>query len=377
MKKLLMILSVSMIVLTVFTSCGSRHKMERGSSKSDGELMSETKIPKTLKKELGDNLRVNAAIDAPETLPRSVRKIPARIKVLENQEEVIKLIFRDEPTTKSTSQGAKDREGNSYETERLKSASGKRLQWYGKVMNFSSELGLDINEAFTLSEDGDKYPARDLPFMKQEEAKQKGREFLKLLGVSVEENVLVNSLDYGTMARMQTEKYNEFKAATSGNMAKKIRPLRKWSKDDDCYALQFKQAIDGISISSQTFGGAREKTETFGPDIKLYYGKQGYVSGTIGYIYEETGSSEQYGTPLSLDSAFSVLQNKFDEIIMDNPITITNIEFSYVPKLAAANKEDYVLTPCWIFQLSQYSKDIQEDIKTRIIIDALTGKEVE
>ena len=97
----------------------------------------------------------------------------------------------------------------------------------------------------------------------------------------------------------------------------------------------------------------------------------------VGHIYEETGSSKQSSTPFSLASAFSVLQEKFDEIILDNPITITNIEFSYVPKLAVANKENYVLTPCWIFQMSQYSKDIQSDVKTRIIIDALTGKEVE
>ncbi|MBE6829786.1 MAG: hypothetical protein E7519_06215 [Ruminococcaceae bacterium] len=309
MKKLLMILNISIMVLIILTACSNPKDIEQGRStfsRSNSELMPEEKIPKTMKKKLSDNFRVDAAIDAPETLPKSIRKISAKIKVFENKEKIIKLIFRDEPTTKSISQGAKDREGNSYEVDRLKSASGKRFLWYGNMLNFSSELGYDINEAFTPSEDGNKYPARDLPFMNQEQAKQKGHSFFKLLGITVEANVHVNSLDYETLAQMQTKRYNEFKASASGNMAKKIRPLRKWSIDDDCYALQFKQAFDGISISNQTFGDAHAKTETFGPDIILYYGKQGYVSEWLDIFMrkQEVASNLVHRSALLLLSVF-------------------------------------------------------------------------
>ncbi len=379
MKNLFFIAINIFIVVIILTACNNEsfQQNENMNSQIVSTLLSDSKIPKTMNKKLGDNLVVDAAIDGPDILPKAVRQIPVKIKALENKQRIIKTIFGDESTTKSSLTGAKDREGNSTESEHLRSVSGKRLLWYGNMLTFSTELGYDINEAFIPSENDNQYPAKDLAFMNQEEVKKETSNFLKLLGVTVDKNVHVNSLDYQTMEQIQLKQYKELKATTDGILAKKIRPLRNWTKDDDCYALQFKQVFDGISISDQTFGDSRAKTETYGPTIHLYYGKQGYISGVVAHIYQETGSLGQMRPPIDLDTALNVLQNKFDEIIMGNPIKITNIEFSYVPKLVAVNKESYILNPCWIFKMSQYSEDIKSNVETRIIIDALTGKEVD
>jgi len=271
----------------------------------------------------------------------------------------------------------KYRDGQTGIRENYQSKNGDFLNWDGKSLSCGKTLIFDIQEAFTPGTSSQKvYPAKDLPFMTQKEAEKKARDFLSLLGVTAGKRVQAYALDYRTMQQEQIKHQKD--TASEGLPANKRRPVRKWTQEDDCYVFQFQLELNGISVSDQQqFGDPKAQTQTQGPMILVYYGEQGIVNAQISNVYEASGEITGKTSPLSLDQALNILNSKFEDVIMNNPITVTDIEFSYVPILKAANQENYLLTPAWLFQLSQYSKDIKGNVQTRFIINALTGREVQ
>jgi len=368
------------ILIAVLPACGNNVDSSNSGSGSNPEsrtAVSEIKIPKTIQKKLGTNVSVDAVVEAPAILPIEAGVIPAKIMKLKNQEKVMTLFSPNQTMSKVHEENFKYRDGQTGVQENFQSKNGGFLNWDGKSLSCGKTLIFDIQEAFTPNPSAQKlYSAKDLPFMTQKEAEKKARNFLSSLGVTVGNNVQVYALDYLILKQEQIKHQKE--TASNGLPAKKQRPVREWTQADDCYVFKFQLELNGIPVSGQRqFGDPRAQTLTNGPMLLVYYGEQGFVNAEVENVYEASGTAKEEKTLVGLDQALNVLNNKFDEIIMDNPITVTDIEFSYVPKLKAANQENYLLTPAWIFQLSQYSKDIKRNVKTRIIINALTGGEME
>ena len=375
MKKLPLLLFMLLIVLNLVACDNNVGNDIIGNSKSDVKL--ET-IPKSLKKKLSENVVIDAEIDTPKKLPKTAGIIPAKIKSLENKEKIKDILLGEEPIIINDKQTNKDREGKSIQEEYFRTESKKTLIWYGKLLTFSTPLSHDISDAFNPQTDDKNYNSKDLSFENRDQAIHNTKKFLKTLGVEVSENVRLNALDYKTMKEKQIKNYNEMIKDAEGKEKNKINPVRNWTQDDECYFMRFKQELNGICVSSGNgLGDAANKTETNGPIIDVYYGKQGYQSVFVGNIYEPTGNATQNGTPIDLNKALDIVKNKYDEVIMKRPITITDIEFSYVPQLKSANEENYILTPAWLFNLAEYSDDIKDSIDKRLIINALTGEQME
>ncbi len=380
LKKSLLTANV-FILITLLSACGQgvdNNSDFRASSNTENfTAVSEAKIPKKVQKDLGTNLSVDATIEGPTILPLEVEVIPAKIMDLKNQQEVMTLFSPNQILNKIREDNFKYRDGQIGTQEYFKSKNGDFFNWGGKSLNCSKTLIYDIQEAFSPEPTAQKlYPSKDLPFMTQKEAEQKARNFLSLLGVTAGNDVHVFSLDYQAMQNEQTKHQKE--VASAGMPTSKQRPVRKWTLADDCYVFQFQIELNGIPVAGQLqFGNPKGQTQTQGTTLLMYYGEQGVVNAQISNVYKASGGATEKAAPLNLDQALIKLNDKFDDVIMNSPIMVTDIKLSYVPKLKAANQEIYFLTPAWIFSLSQYSKDIEGNVKTMVIINALTGEEME
>lgn len=378
LKKIVMLTNM-FIVLILLTACKNNVESSNLDSinSENLQLTSGIIIPKKLQIKLNKNISLDATVVTPTVLPNKVKVIPAQIMNLKNLEKVKQILFANQSFSKVHEESFQYRDGKIGKRENYKAKSGDFLNWEGKGLSCGKALLLDIQEAFNLNGiDTKLYSAKDLPFMSQKEAEKKARGFLETLGVRAGDNLQIYALDYKTMEREQIKHQKE--ANYDELPLSKRRPIRKWTQADDCYVFCFYQEIDGVMISGlQQFGSRQAQTQTRGPMIVVYYGTQGIVNAIINNVYAITDSTGQSGSPIGLDRALDVLVKKIDDVIMDSSITVTEIEFSYVPKLKSAHREDYYLTPAWIFQLSQYSKDINKNVQTKVIINALTGKEME
>ncbi len=379
--KKLLIFACLFILIMAFSACGNdTDNSDTGNTSNEGNraTASEIKIPQTVKKKLGGNLSVDAVVEAPTVLPKEAGIIQAKKTTLENKEKVMAMLFPNQTLSKVDERQLKSQNGQTLVQEYFKSSNKGFFVWSGNSLNCGQNLMFDIQEAFSLSDSSSQklYPAKDLTFMTQKDAEKKARDLLTLLGVTASNDFQTFALDYQTMNQEQIRHQKETASAALEFGKKQV--LRKWAQADDCYCFQFHQEVNGISIlGSQQSGGSKSPTQPIVPTIVVYYGKQGFINAQISNIFETTGVVKEKHIPVSLDKALDALNNKFDEIIMNNPITVTNITLSYVPELEAANQKNYLLTPAWIFQLSQYSKDIKGDVKTTVLINALTGEEME
>lgn len=380
-KKKLFIFACLFILIAIFSACGNdTDNSDAGNTSNEGNraTVSQIKIPKTVKKKLGGNLSVDAVVQAPAVLPKETGIMQAKLKTLENKEKVMKMLFPNQSLSKVNEVQFKNQNGQTLIEENFESSNKGFFIWTGNSLNCGQDLMFDIQEAFSLSDSSSQklYPAKDLTFMTQKDAEKKARDLLTLLGVTASNDLQTFALDYQTMKQEQT-KYQ--KGIGSDDLKPGKHPsLRKWTQEDDCYCFQFHQEVNGVPIlGSQQSGESKSPTKPIVPTIVVYYGKQGFINDQISNIFETTGVVKEKHIPVSLDKALDALNNKFDEIIMNNPITVTNITLSYVPELEAANQKNYLLTPAWIFQLSQYSKDIKGNVNTTVLINALTGEEME
>lgn len=380
-KNILLVINVFLII-AVLSACGkdtnSIDTVNISNAENNGTV---TKIPKSLKKKLSENVVVDAEIDAPEKLPKQMGIYNAKIKELENKEQVLKLLSNNESFKKQPNEEFTDNGGVKRVQETYCSNDNCYLSWSGTQLSYTKDVYFDIQDAFSLTWSGFKsydnemkniYKEKQLEFMTPKEAEKKAREFLSLMGITAC-NVNIFALDSATLKEQQTITNKQCK---EDNLPpSKIRPVRHWSKDDDCYALKFNQDLNGVQVSSQEFG--KSVNQISGPIIHVYITKSGFVNVIINNIFDIMDEPIQSKTPLSLNKALDIVKNKYDEVIMKRPITITDIEFSYVPQLKSANEENYILTPAWLFNLAEYSDDIKDSIDKRLIINALTGEQME
>lgn len=80
---------------------------------------------------------------------------------------------------------------------------------------------------------------------------------------------------------------------------------------------------------------------------------------------------------ISPQEAVDCLVQKFDNIILTDPIVIDEISLQMLPQRVAQGK--YELTPVWIFEGDVYmtfDDETQDSVRDKYMFDAVTGKEI-
>lgn len=223
-----------------------------------------------------------------------------------------------------------------------------------------------------------KYPRfTDLKFESYQAAINKANDLLKELGMDNEQLTVIYSLDYKTMQEQQKilDEHGRFQNPRTG----KKDPLKTdWSEKDDCYMMVFSTTIDGFPISTYSHGSVDDDSFVGGSDLEMYWSNYGVESLNIQYNYSVIKKENKVNI-ISLDSAIKKIENKYDQIILNNPVTVTKIALMYLPIVANKKTNKFTLVPTWIFDISQVANtpgSKNEERITNVFINAVSGEEI-
>jgi hypothetical protein len=125
---------------------------------------------------------------------------------------------------------------------------------------------------------------------------------------------------------------------------------------------------------------------SYGSYAKFYVARNGIVYAQISNVFD-TDSQNNNIQVVKPEKALDAVKEHYKNIIVNDPITITEIKLAYVPvpkelvtkdTLVERKDTEYNLTPSWIIKLEQTFDDGEKGSLTQtgyILINALTGEE--
>lgn len=212
----------------------------------------------------------------------------------------------------------------------------------------------------------DKYKADvDLSFMSKGDAFNKVKSILSDLKIKVSDKYTCYALDNKTM----TNEYH-YVSVSDDDIHQKTHTF---SKDDECYCFLLNERIGDLQISEFSYGDSDAGTYVPGTEIEVFYGKKGLIMLSITSPYEAVATKNKQSI-INLDNAIDKFDKKYKKIIITDKITVNNITLSYTASMINADKNEYTLTPAWVFDVTQKFKDHKDNFS--IMFDAFTGEEL-
>ena len=271
----------------------------------------------------------------------------------------------------------------------------KELIIYEGSITYKTSLSNYINEIIITddvpSKNIDNFKKDSLEFMTKRQAIDKATEFLDKLEISYLKEPKVYALDVNTLIKEQDlyqkeiEQDDWFKEMQQKG---KIKLKDEWKTSDECYYLFFDVSLENTKIYPNSY--TIQESNGFpvdGSKIKIMISKDGIIYCDIGVIYEKINSETKHAKIISLDDMLDIVSEKYNQIILENPITIKNISLQYcvVPTKIDRDSsgtiinQEFEMVPAWILNTVQTvnarGKTIKENID--IIINAQTGDFIE
>lgn len=373
-------MALSMTIL--LTACGGDVDGPKESSAPIASKVTvDERIPKNYHASIQDQLKINASVLAPEKLPKSVGEYPARKQATDKEAYAKQVIFQKMTFTKDRQVGGtnKDREGHriqdiqyiaeknqEYFVDLSQDESGKDLSIAG-----ANSLWNKLQNAYPMTTDTT-FPDIELPFLSKEKAEQNARAFFEKMGVHLSSLRQVSGISH-TELQKRIDKIREASDDVEVVPGAKESKELHLSEADDCYQFRFFTEIDGTPVTNAIQMGRHDaaRTAVNGTTLDCWYTKDGIAYFKIDSLYQPSGKAVRKGKPLSFEQAIDLLKQHFSEIIQPEAVTVTQISYAFVPKLVAANQENYILTPAWIFKMQAQSGTVSQ-----LAFDALTGKEM-
>ncbi|HLU21047.1 MAG TPA: hypothetical protein VKZ77_01025 [Bacillaceae bacterium] len=157
---------------------------------------------------------------------------------------------------------------------------------------------------------------------------------------------------------------------------------RKWEKADEAYVITFPVLSDKLNITSKGYFSATNNIPVIGSRVMGVVTKDGLIYLTANGIYDIGEKVKNDITPISLETALESVKNKYKDVIVTDPIVISNIALEYMPIVSNVGGIKYELIPAWVFTATQ--EQTFNDIKGKftssteftIFINAETGQEI-
>ncbi len=271
----------------------------------------------------------------------------------------------------------------------------KELIIYEGSITYKTSLSNYINEIIITddvpSKNIDNFKKDSLEFMTKRQAIDKATEFLDKLEISYLKEPKVYALDVNTLIKEQDlyqkeiEQDDWFKEMQQKG---KIKLKDEWKTSDECYYLFFDVSLENTKIYPNSY--TIQESNGFpvdGSKIEIMISQDGIIYCDIGVIYEKINSETKHAKIISLDDMLDIVSEKYNQIILENPITIKNISLQYcvVPTKIDRDSsgtiinQEFEMVPAWILNTVQTvnarGKTIKENID--IIINAQTGDFIE
>jgi len=367
------LLMFCLLICAVFSACASDNNKINSQSTADESLLS--KVPSSLKKELMENLAINAKIIFDKNV--KWKEIPVKHKIFD-KDTMLQIFAKNK---KITEQNELDNWGTNGIGYAFDFDDGSWLvidpgelryttEYYSKKMY---DITIHENYGFyTIRDDlKDIYVKKALDGIDKQEAINTVESILQKLGVSTYKTPNVYALDYDTLM-------NEL---DKDDFIPKEGYSPTWEKDDEAYLIEFFVGIDDIPMSNKGYVEPEINIPLTGGRISAVVSKYGLIYFSCEGIFEQT-SSFKYVELISFESALNTIQLKYDDIILTDPTTITEVSAELLPVCTNSNPLEFSLIPVWSFRLTQNSRDTKTETEQLfrydylVFVNGITGEEI-
>jgi hypothetical protein len=365
---------IVLAVLLVLIVCSGCHK----SSVSTPSGTTGDEANRHIQKQLAVNLSVDATVTTPADLQKLNTYIAAPLSLSTQTGALEAALIGSSKIAQRSGQG---------QDVFIKTDDGKELGIKDRTVYFSTAyFDTYLNQLLLLTLiPGDMQPDlsyfnsrryKDLPFMPRLQAVDKVKQLLSALGISVYDPADVYALDYKTLqARENTLK-------VSGKLldpkTQSVTVKSGWNEQDDCYYMSLRGSLEGLPVYSEPHGSLDNGSSVQGFVIQACYSKRGFEYLTIVFPFRGI-RVDQAGIPIvGPEQALAAVTHKYDNVILQNPLTITAIELDYVPTLIGRTRDEFRMVPAWCFLMDMKVPEngVPTTVHQRVIIDATTGREI-
>jgi hypothetical protein len=330
-------------------------------------------IPSYVNEELLDNLSIDAEVSYPTD--SQWKAFEVGYKIFE-ETEYIELLAGDrdvrernempsaiEPTTQAVGCMLSDDSVLSLDSGSLYYATRAFLdRTYSNVL-FSS--------GYTLRPDlGTVYNKGTLDGFNKDEAVNIVNELVHSLGIPVSATPNVYALDYETLM----SEWEDF-------TLKDGSPATSWTEDDEAYLIEFIEEFDGLPVTNAGYIDREKQQAVNGGRIYSLVSQEGLIYFSCSGIFESVGSES--ASLISLDTAIQRVQDKYENIIITDPLAFSRISAALVPVCVSAEPLAFELVPGWVISGSQVltiskgDDTFTQTVPVTLLINGITGKEIQ
>lgn len=229
---------------------------------------------------------------------------------------------------------------------------------------------------------GDVYRQENLDFMTRTEAEAAVRGFLDQFSVNLDGQAEIYAIDAATMQQQQDEKRPE---STGGYQTR-----GKFTADDEYYIMFFTVKENRVPVTHQSYDIMAGERRIWGSVVRVCFSRKGVIELYLSGIYETQGIAQSPADFVTAEEALEKARAVSRTVISSEKITVTDIDFVYVPVPYNDDYNAVMLTPAWELTLTgEYAvpsadgalankmpEAVTASGSRTMFIDAVTGAEI-
>lgn len=175
---------------------------------------------------------------------------------------------------------------------------------------------------------------------------------IQTLGISASDTPEVIALDYDTMM----SEWEDFQLRDGSWAA-------PWSENEEAYAIVYPVQYNGVNITDFGYWNSGKEVFALGSRILGVVSEQGLINLYCTGLYDQIEETESNVSCISLEAALTQIKKKYEDILLTDPITITNISLEYVPLATDSDSTVFEFVPAWVFDTKQVFNNEAENGK--------------
>lgn len=359
------------LLAVILAGCGKEQekKENMAGSTSLGQKQENTpeKQMSEIKDVLSSGIVVDAKIEVPEALGAGNLPIYSAFTRKMEFKKFNDLFMKDKKIVEKNDGISEGNMGNEVYKYYI-AEDGSTLTYNGGIfLNYSDARFTDIYVDYEIEDKEREKLERDFSFETRKDAAKKIENVFQELGVEVYSEYQCYALDY----KWIQEKNPYLDEEKSIN----------WNDEMNCYLFRYLGAVDQMPMTNQI----RDVQGQFTPATNIFvaYSKDGIVQIEIANLFQIEGKKEEIDI-ISIDDMLSLLDNKYNSIILEGKYNVTKIRFEYVP-LNTPEDGIYHLVPAWRVYIEHEIETPDKSksnnletvvIPTQVLFNAADGTEI-
>ncbi len=163
-----------------------------------------------------------------------------------------------------------------------------------------------------------------------------------------------------------------------------------FTQEDDFYIFFFKMIQNEIPVTQKSYIIQASDRALNGSTARIAFSRNGIIQLYFDGIYQQQGVAKSPNTLISVEEALQKAFEQNNAIISTDKVTVTAVDFEYVPVPYNSDYDEVKLTPAWSLTLEyesektsdKSSKAEKQDSQSSvghgmIFINAVTGEEIQ